>query len=98
MRRVTINALVDIGCLVTFIPSLITGLVLYFFLPSGGGKGGNWVTWMGISRHDWVLYHDIASFAFAGLLIAHLLLHVKFFLHIRKALNPAEGRDACPDE
>ena len=29
MKRVTINALVDIGCLVTFIPSLITGLVLY---------------------------------------------------------------------
>jgi hypothetical protein len=88
MKRVTINALTDIGCLITFIPSLITGLVLYFFLPSGGGRGGSWVTWMGITRHDWVLYHDIASFAFAALLIIHLLLHWKFFRHMGKCLKP----------
>jgi len=37
MKRVTINALVDIGCLITFIPSLISGLVLYLFLPSASG-------------------------------------------------------------
>lgn len=88
MKRVTINALIDIGCLITFIPSLITGLILYFFLPSGEGRGGSWVTWMGISRHDWILYHDIASFAFAALLIIHLLLHARFFRNIGKALNP----------
>ena len=39
MKRITINALVDIGCLITFIPSLVSGLVLYFVLPSGGGQG-----------------------------------------------------------
>ena len=98
MKRVTINALVDIGCLVTFVPSLLTGLVLYFFLPSGGGKGGSWVTWMGITRHDWVLYHDIASFAFAALLILHLLLHVKFFWNIRRALRPGDTEPCSPEE
>ena len=41
MKRITINALVDIGCLITFIPSLISGLVLYFVLPSGGGGFGD---------------------------------------------------------
>lgn len=85
MKRVTINALVDIGGLITFILSLVTGLVLYFFLPSGGGRGGSWVTWMGITRHDWVLVHDITSFVFAALLIIHLLLHVMFFKNIRMA-------------
>ncbi|MDD1687843.1 DUF4405 domain-containing protein [Methanoregula sp.] len=95
MKRVTINALVDIGCLISFIPSLITGLVLYFFLPSGGGRGGSWVTWMGITRHDWVLYHDISSFAFAALLIIHLLLHGRFFRHIGKTLM-YEGKE--PDD
>ena len=90
MKRVTINALVDIGCLIAFIPSLLTGLVLYLFLPSGEGRGGSWVTWMGIPRHDWILYHDIASFAFATLLIIHLLLHWRFFKHIGTALNPPE--------
>lgn len=92
MKRVTLNALVDVGCLITFIPSLITGLVLYFFLPSGGGRGGSWVTWMGITRHDWVLYHDVASFAFAALLIVHLLLHLAYFRNIRKVLR-ADTKD-----
>jgi hypothetical protein len=92
MKRITINALIDIGCLITFIPSLITGMILYFFLPSGEGRGGNWATWMGISRHDWILYHDIASFAFAALLILHLLLHLRFFHNIGKALKP-EGKE-----
>jgi len=94
MKRVTINALVDIGCLVTFIPSLITGLVLYFILPSGGGRGSSWVTWMEITRHDWVLYHDITSFAFAALLILHMLLHWRFFRNIRKALGGSE-KEPC---
>lgn len=88
MNRVTVNTLVDIGCLITFIPSLISGLVLYFFLPSGGGKGGSLITWMGITRHDWVLWHDIASFAFAVLLIIHLLLHWDFFRHAGRNLKP----------
>lgn len=97
MKRITVNALVDIACLIAFIPSLLTGLVLYFFLPSGGGRGGSWVTWMGITRHDWVLYHDVASFAFAVLLILHLLLHWKFFRHIGKSFG-AQGKDACAAE
>jgi len=96
MKRVTVNALVDIGMVVTFIPSLLTGLVLYFFLPSGGGRGGSWVTWMGITRHDWVLYHDIASFAFAVLLIIHLLLHLAFFRNIRKYFRAdTNDKDSC---
>ena len=92
MKRVTINALVDLGCLVTFIPMLFTGLVLYIFLPSGGGRGGSWVTWMGVTRHDWVLWHDITGFVFAGLLLLHLLLHWKFFRHINRAFHPEKDR------
>ena len=94
MKRITVNAIIDIGCLVTFIPSLLTGLVLYFFLPSGGGKGGSWVTWMGVTRHDWVLYHDSASFAFAALLILHLILHWSFFRHIDRSFRPSE-KEPC---
>ena len=90
MKRVTINALVDIACLITFIPSLVTGLVLYFYLPSGTGRGGNWVTWLGVSRNTWVLWHDIASFAFAFLLIVHLLLHWRFFTAIPKSVRPGQ--------
>lgn len=92
MKRVAVNALVDICMVITFIPSLFSGLVLYFFLPSGQGRGGSGVTWMGITRSDWVLYHDIASFAFAVLLIVHLLLHLAYFRNIRRCFR-ASGNE-----
>ncbi|MFA6362681.1 DUF4405 domain-containing protein [Methanoregula sp.] len=90
MNRITVNALVDLGCLVTLIPTLITGLVLYVYLPSGSGKGGT--SWMGITRHDWVLYHDIAGFAFAALIILHLILHWMYFWNIRNCLTPGSKK------
>lgn len=50
MRRITINALVNIGCLITFIPLLINGLVLYLVLPSGGGREISYSLYLGITR------------------------------------------------
>lgn len=82
MKRITINALVDVGCLITFIPSLISGLVLYLVLPSGGGRGNSWSLYLGIPRSQWLTMHDYTSLVFAALLILHLLLHWKFFRHI----------------
>ena len=90
MKRTAINALVDIRCLITFVPSLLTGLVLYFALPSGSGRGSAWATYLGITRHDWVLVHNAASFAFAVLLALHLLLHWHYFRNIRKCLAPED--------
>jgi len=87
MKRVTINALVDIGCLITFIPSLISGLVLYLVLPEGGGRGGGWVTYLGIARNQWVTMHNNTSLMFAALLILHLLLHGNFFWHITRVFK-----------
>jgi hypothetical protein len=94
MKRITINALVDIGCLITFIPSLISGLVLYLVFPEGGGRGSGWLTYLGIPKNQWVTMHNNTSLIFAALLIIHLLLHWKFFRHINKALNP-KGKEEC---
>ena len=88
MKRITLNAIVDIFCLIMFIPSLITGLVLYIALPSGGGRGNSLSMYMGVTRADWLNMHNISSLVFAALLILHLLLHVKFFRNIGKHLKP----------
>lgn len=88
MRRITLNALIDIGCLITFIPSLISGLVLFFFLPSGGGKGSSYASWSGLSRDQWLNMHNYWSLAFSALLLLHLLLHWMYFRNIRKCLKP----------
>jgi hypothetical protein len=97
MKRITLNALVDIGCLITFIPSLITGLVLYLVLPEGGGRGtGGGASYLGIVRTQWVTMHDYTSLAFAALLIIHLLLHWMYFRNIRKCLKPGSNNpDTC---
>jgi len=98
MRRITINALIDIGCLIIFIPSLITGLVLYLVLPEGGGRGtGIAASYLDIARTQWVNMHDYTSLAFAALLIIHLLLHVKFFRNIRSCFS-AEEKKSCDTE
>ncbi len=98
MKRITINALVDIGCLITFIPSLVSGLVLYFVLPSVGGPGSGWTTYLGIARKQWVTMHNNSSLIFAALLIFHLILHWMFFRNIRKCLNPNGKQECKPPE
>jgi len=92
MKRITVNALVDIGCLIMFIPSLVSGLVLYLALPSGGGRGSGWTLFLGIARNQWVTMHDNTSLIFAALLIIHLLLHGKFFRNIDKYLKPGKKK------
>jgi len=87
MKQIAINALVDIGCLITFIPSVISGLVLYLVLPSGGGRGSGWELFLDIPRSQWVVMHDNSSLVFAALIIVHLLLHWKFFRHIDRYLT-----------
>lgn len=94
MKRITINALVDIGCLITFIPSLVSGLVLYLIFPEGGGRGSGWILFLGIAKNQWVTMHNNSSLVFAALLIIHLLLHWKFFRNIEKCFIP-KGKEEC---
>jgi Domain of unknown function (DUF4405) len=98
MKRITMNALVDIGCLITFIPSLVSGLVLFLILPSGGGRGSGWATYLGIPRNQWVAIHNYTSLIFAALLIIHLILHWMFFRNIRKCFISGGKQESVPSE
>jgi hypothetical protein len=94
MKRFTLNAIVDIGALITFIPSLVTGLVLYLILPEGSGKSASY---LGIIRTQWINMHNYSSLIFAVLLIVHLLLHLKFFRNIGTCLVPQKNT-SCDTE
>ena len=78
MRKVTINAIVDIIMLIAFIPTFISGVVLYGFLPEGGRFSGQAV-FMGLPRYIWITMHDRWGIIFSIVVILHLLLHWKFF-------------------
>lgn len=90
MRKITINAIVDIGCLITFIPCLISGLVLYLVLPSGSRRGLGSAVYLGITRDQWLTMHNMTSLLFAALLIIHLVLHWMYFRNIRKCFITKE--------
>jgi hypothetical protein len=78
MRKITINAIVDIIMIIAFIPTLISGVVIYGILPEGGRFSGRAVFW-GLTRNEWTGMHDVWGFALAALIVLHLLLHVRFF-------------------
>ena len=67
-------------------PALVSGLVLYLVLPSGGGRGGGSGAYLGIARDQWLNLHNYTSLAFAALIIVHLILHWMYFRNIRKCL------------
>lgn len=60
MKRITINTLVDIGCMITFIPSLVTRLVLHlllhgkFFLHIGRNLKGGAGEPDNLLKRDWL--------------------------------------------
>jgi len=94
MKRITINALVDIVCLITFIPWLISGLVLYLVFPEAGGRGSGWLLFLGIPKNQWETMHNYTSLIFAALLIIHLILHWMFFRNIKKYFK-LKGKQEC---
>ncbi|PKL60641.1 MAG: hypothetical protein CVV33_01630 [Methanomicrobiales archaeon HGW-Methanomicrobiales-4] len=91
MKRYTVNAMIDLAALILFFPSLITGIVLYVFLPSGGGGGGH-RTFLDISRDQWLTVHNHSSLIFAALVIIHLVLHWKYFRNINRPLVSEKNR------
>jgi len=80
MKRVKLNALIDIFSLIFFLVSLISGIVLWIVLPSGGG-------FQGINRRGWINIHIISSLVFAILVICHHILHWNWFKNLAKIIR-----------
>jgi hypothetical protein len=96
MRKAAVNAVVDIVALIVFILSLVSGVILHVFLPSGGGgfRGGTGVVttnvFLGVARSDWVDLHTYTSFIFTALVIVHLLLHWRYIKSVGRILRRAK--------
>lgn len=82
----------EFGCLLMFIPTVISGLVLNLVLPVGGGPGRSWPPGLNIHRGQWMMVYDNFSLAFAILFIIHLILYWMVFRNSEEVFNSVNDR------
>ena len=87
--RAKINYWIDVIIAVSFIISLVSGLVLYLG-PSGGYQGGRNPAYgreiLLLSHHEWSELHTWSSIAMAAGAFLHLVWHWKWLVRMTKIL------------
>ncbi|MDD1651839.1 MAG: DUF4405 domain-containing protein [Methanomicrobiales archaeon] len=90
MNRTSANALVDLVALIAFIPSIFSGILLWY-LPEGGYRGGlnpaALEPFLGLTRSAWENLHLWSSLLLAACILAHLLLHLRYFARLPQLLG-----------
>ena len=81
LKKKTWNAIIDTLAYAAFVVLAMTGVIMYFILPPGSGRG---MTIWGWDRHDWGDIHFWAAVSFFGLLVVHLILHWKWIVSVLK--------------
>jgi hypothetical protein len=85
MNKNTLNYVVDLLMLLSFLVTSITGAIIFFFLPSGI-KQGRFQEFMGIEKQVFSFFHDWAGLLLILLVILHFLLHWECFTIMTKNL------------
>jgi cytochrome b subunit of formate dehydrogenase len=62
----------------------VSGYILWFALPSGGGRKGLELTYWGLTRHTWIDIHDWAAVVLTVVVIIHLLIHWKWVFRMTR--------------
>jgi hypothetical protein len=99
MNRSRLNALVDLVALITFIPSLLSGIILWY-LPEGGYRGGlnsaALEPFLGLTRSAWKDLHFWSSMLLAACILAHLLLHLRYFARMPQTIRGGDPGKESP--
>jgi len=85
MDKAKINYIIDCIMGLSFVGVAITGLIIFFFLPSGI-QGGGEQQFMNITKHNWSAFHEWAGIIMLLFVIIHLILHWRWILSMTKAI------------
>lgn len=81
---------------------MLSGIVLWLFLPSGSGyRGGRGVevVFLTLSRRDWVDIHDWSGVALGVVILLHLVLHWRWIVcQVERLLGGTQRRYNPPKE
>jgi uncharacterized iron-regulated membrane protein len=76
-KNVTQRVGIDIAMFLTMLISLVSGVVLWLFIPNGRGTG--YTVFLEMEKHLWTDIHIYVSLIFCGILLLHLALNLKLF-------------------
>jgi uncharacterized iron-regulated membrane protein len=76
-KNVTQRVGIDVAMFLTMLVSLVSGVVLWLFIPNGRGSG--YTVFLEIEKHLWTDIHIYVSLIFCGILLLHLALNLKLF-------------------
>jgi uncharacterized membrane protein len=83
MEKTKINYFIDVLIGILFLITAITGLIIFFFLPSGVSRG-SYQTFLGIAKYKWSSLHDYAGIGMIIFTFVHMLLHINWFVCMTK--------------
>jgi hypothetical protein len=83
MDKPKINYYIDVLIGIFFVVTSMTGLVLYFFLPSGIPRG-SYQTFLNITKHDWSSIHNTFGLLMILFTFIHIILHFKWILSMTR--------------
>ena len=102
MRRVKVNAIVNMVAFGALLLSVFTGIIPWKVLPSGGGGLGArqeaaHALFLGLEHGVRRDIHTYVSSAFAGLMAVHPLIHWKWIRGIPRFFSREKGKPAKPE-
>ncbi|MEM4437361.1 MAG: DUF4405 domain-containing protein [Pyrobaculum sp.] len=83
MKKATLCYIIDMAMIPPGVAVAVSGLVRYFFLPSGVKKGGQAV-FLGLTKDTWTTIHEWSGFILLGLAAAHVALHFNWLINMTK--------------
>jgi len=102
MKKVKLNALINILTLAFFITSAVSGIIMWIFLPTGDGLsqdrlqlsqglGGKLDTvFFGLPRRTWSDLHTYSGLILITLVVSHDVLHWRWYKNLPRILGRGE--------
>jgi|AntAceMinimDraft_9_1070365.scaffolds.fasta_scaffold399659_2 cytochrome b subunit of formate dehydrogenase len=85
MDKLKLNYFVDALMTISFFVTAFTGLIIFFFLPSGVQKGGYQV-FIEITKQTWTAVHNWSGIIMIVLVLVHFILHWNWIVSATKKL------------
>ena len=83
MNKNKLNYTIDFLLSVSFIVLAVSGLAIFFFLPSGVRQGG-FQEFFGIEKNVWTDVHNWSGIIFILLILLHFILHWQWVVCMTK--------------